>query len=427
VFEDHSTQRLRWLDVLIDGEGHMSSSPVEDVAGFKQLDKDRQKLVQMKEWEGTIVVGVRDDDEGKFESGWVLVDSGVRYEDHGDHGHWSFRNAPSEIHSRLDQGQGNPAHLYEYGGRFFVANDRLSGYTRIDPSPYSAAIASTPLDDVSRFMEGGGNHITLAVVDDVVGYASWIDGAGPNQGRVDVTPVTAGKTSRAAYSFHLPTGGIHGAIANSGRVFLAPSDGVCWVDADREVSRTPEEVKVNHISLGKNGDKPRRTGAFVNQGKYVLCVTGSGIDSHLVLIDATETTPSSHIVPLKADAGAKVVTPQVVTSAKGELLAMTFHDHEGEGAKDDVLQIVSLDPDRDGDYRDAVPLKSLKVGPSEVDGHYGHHAMAFDSDRRFGFVTNPGSGTISVVSLDRLETVAELAVGGKPTAIVARGGRYHSD
>ena len=60
IFEDHSTQRLRWLDVLIDQEGRISGGAVTDVPGFKSLDAERQKLVQMREVEGTIVVGVRD-------------------------------------------------------------------------------------------------------------------------------------------------------------------------------------------------------------------------------------------------------------------------------------------------------------------------------------------------------------------------------
>jgi hypothetical protein len=425
VFEDHSTQRLRWLDVLISSDGELSATTVEDVAGLKQLDAERQRLVQMRESEGTIVVGVRDNDEGKIESGWVLVDPGVRYDDHGDHGHWSFERPPSVTHSRLDQSQGNPAHVYEYGGKFFVANDRLAGYTRLDPGQVSGTDGTG--DPSPRFIEGGGNHITLAVVDDVVGYSCWIDGGGPNKGRVDVTPLTSNPVSKAAYSFSLPTGGIHGAIANSGRVFLAPSDGVCWVRADRDGSCKPEEVQVHHVSLGTSDDKPRRTGAFTNHGKYVLCVTGKGADSQLALIDATAESPRAQLVPLKASSGAKVVTPVLVTTPGGDSFAMAFHDHEGEAATEDVLQIINLDPDKNGDCTDAASVKLLKVGPSDVDGHYGHHAIAFDADSRFGFITNPGDGTIGVISLDRLETIATLKIGGKPTAITACGGRHRSD
>ena len=133
-------------------------------------------------------VGVRDDEEGALESGWVLVQSGVGYADHGDHGHWSYKKKPEVVDSRLDKKQGNPAHLYLYDGRFFVANDKLNGYTHIDPARYATAEARSLGKGTPQFLSGGGNHITLAVVDNKVGYSCWIDGGGPNQGRVDVTP-----------------------------------------------------------------------------------------------------------------------------------------------------------------------------------------------------------------------------------------------
>ncbi len=159
---------------------------------------------------------MRDDDDGAFESGWVLVKSGVICNDHGDHCHWTFKKQPTVIDSRLDKNQGNPWHLYLYDGRFFLATDKLNGYTRIDPAKYEEG------KDKPRFLRGGGNHITLAVVDDKVGYSTWIEGGGPNQGRIDVTPLTDRQKGEPKYSFKLPSGGIHGAIANSGKVFFAP-------------------------------------------------------------------------------------------------------------------------------------------------------------------------------------------------------------
>lgn len=45
-----------------------------------------------------------------------------------------------------------------------------------------------------------------------------------------------------------------------------------------------------------------------------------------------------------------------------------------------------------------------------MDGHFGHHDMAFDAEKRFGFFTNPGDGTISVLSLKTLEVVTTLTL-----------------
>lgn len=72
-------------------------------------------------------------------------------------------------------------------------------------------------------------------------------------------------------------------------------------------------------------------------------------------------------------------------------------------------------------------VKTLKVGRSAAEGHFGHHDMAFDAERRFGFFTNPGDGTVSVLSLKTLEVIATFTVGGTPTAVVACGSRETED
>ncbi|MBX3441995.1 MAG: hypothetical protein KF774_06290 [Planctomyces sp.] len=420
-FEDHATQQLRWATVLIDGDKTLTLESPAAVPGVPPLDAERQKLVQMRQTDRYIVLGIRDDDGGQFASGWTLVDSGVSYRDHGDHGHWSFRDAPSVLASQVDAQQGNPAHVYEYDGRVYVANDQKGGYTRIDPLSLEPGQPVSPAG-VSKFIEGGGNHITLAVVDDKVGYSCWIDGGGPRKGQVDVTLLSA-DPPKPAYSLALPTGGIHGAIANSGKVFFAPSDGICWVEADLTASQKPEDVTIRHISLGSADGKPRRTGAFVSHGRYVIFVTGKGADTHLAIVDAAVDEPSVKLVPLSVKDGGKAVTPAIATTPQGAPLAFVFHDHDADLDIQDQLEIVELDPNGDGDCRDLRVLKSLAIGPSAVEGHNGHHAITFDADRRFGFFTNPGDGTITALSLLTLEPAATFPVGGKPTAIIARGSR----
>lgn len=424
--QDLKTCSLKWADVTLSPDKKLALGTFADVSGFKKLDPAKQKLVQMREAGSLVCVGVRDDEDGAFESGWVLVQSGVGYTDHGDHGHWSYKKTPEVVDSRLDKQQGNPAHLYLYDGRFFLANDRLNGYTRIDPSKYATNEARKLGKGEPRFLVGGGNHITLAVVEDKVGYSAWIDGGGPNKGRVDVTPVTASAKSEPAYSFHLPTGGIHGAIANSGKVFFAPMDGIDWVEADTALKLKADQVKVHHIDLGKEGDKPQRTGAFVNHGHHVLFVIGKEAPS-LVLVNAKDTEPKTVMVPLAVKKGTQAVTPAVVTSVDGKAYAFVFHDRVKDADTEDFLEVIALDPNGDGDLSDAKSIKTLKVGRSAVEGHFGHHDIAFDADRRYGFMTNPGDGTISVLSLKTLEVVATFAVGGTPTAIIARGGEDHDD
>jgi len=426
-FQDHAARALRWADLRTDDNGRLRLDRVVDVPGFKKLNVDRQKLVQMAESQGLILVGVRDEDDGQYESGWVLLHSGVRHEDHGDHGHWIYKARPEVLDFRLDKQQGNPAHLYVYGGSFYLANDKLNGYTRLDPAQYGKDKRGQKTLGKPTFIKGGGNHITLAVANNQVGYSCWIDGGGPNKGRVDVTPVGSSEVSEPAYSFHLPTGGIHGAIENCGKVFFAPADGICWVRADLALKLKPDEVKIHHIPLGTHGDKPLRTGAFVNHGQYVLFVSGRQSSSRLVLLDARQDQPEPIVIPIECSENHRLTTPAVVTTARGRALAFVFHDHDRSVQTDDHLTIVELDPNRDEACSDAQVLRTIKVGKSQVDGHFGHHDIAFDADRRWGFLTNPGDGTLTVLSLEDLTVKAEFKVGGMPTHIIASGGTETED
>jgi len=73
------------------------------------------------------------------------------------------------VGSRLDKQQGNSAHLYLYDGHFFLANDKLNGYTRIDPAKYATIEGRKLGKGKPQFLTGRGNHITLAVVEGKVG------------------------------------------------------------------------------------------------------------------------------------------------------------------------------------------------------------------------------------------------------------------
>ncbi len=422
--------RLLWQDrdkdVLMYGEVHagekwiVSASPVK---GFPKLDVEKQDLVQMEHAGGHLLIGVRDNDDGKFQSGWITVDTGVREEPHGDHSHWKFVSAPSVKSSRLDTEQGNPAHLYLYNGNFYMANDKKNGFTQLDPKD----LAARPAEQCGSFFTGGGNHITMAAVDNKVCYSTWIDGGGPNMGRVDVVNLKKTDGDKLAYSFNLPTGVIHGATANSGRVFFAPADGVCWVDADTSLTKTAETVVVNHISLGKEegAEKSNRTGAFVNQRNWVLFTTGGPEGkSSLCMIDAKAAQPSVIKLPINVADGLSLTTPEVVLASGGKRYAFLFQDRK-EGEIQEQLTIVDLDPDGDRNFSDARIAKTIPVGASKVDGHHGHHSVSFDSEGRLACFTNPGDGTIWVMSLKDLTVRAKSIVGGTPTAICAMGAPEH--
>ena len=416
LWQDRAKDTLMWGEVHGGEKWIVSASTVKD---FPKIDVKNQDLVQMEYAEGHLLVGVRDNDDGKFQSGWVAVDTGIREEPHGNHSHWNFVSSPSVKSSRLDADQGNPAHLYLYNGYFYMANDKKNGFTHMAPKD----LIAKPAKDCGTFCTGGGNHITLAAVDNTVCYATWIDAGGPNMGRVDVVNLKQTDGEKIAYSFKLPTGVIHGATANSGRIFFAPEDGVCWVDADKSLSKTVASVVVKHISLGKEEgvEKPNRTGAFVNQRNWVLFTTsGPEGKSALCLLDAKAAEPTVIKLPIDVADGLALTTPEVVLASGGKRYAFLFHDRK-VGELQEQLTIVDLDPNGDRNLSDAKIAKTIPVGPSKVDGHHGHHSVSFDSEGRLACFTNPGDGTIWVMTLKDLTIRAKSVVGGTPGQIVAIG------
>ena len=427
LVQDHAACTLRWGDIRIAADGSLSLDPLEVIPGFPMLDQDKQNLVQMEAIGERILCGVRDKEDGEFGSGWVMLTSGVRYVDHGDHGHWIFRRKPRVLDHRIDANQGNPAHLYVYQQRFYLANDLKKGYSEFVPERWSL---TSEVRGEPRFIPGGGNHITLAVAGEPpqVGYGTWIDGGGPNAGRVDVSRLPADTTPPSiAYSFKLSSGVIHGATTAAGKVFFAPNQGIDWVSADLTVSQSAKTIKIQHIDLGKSGEKPRRTGAFTVHANHVFCVTGSGPDAQLVFFDARENHPQPTFLSLAAAEGLKPVPPIIVTPPNQSPLALIFLDRDGSTEAMDTLQIVALDPNRDGNFTDARIDATLAVGKSAVSGHYGHHDAAADANGEFAFITNPGSATISALDLKRKVIVAEFTVPGMPTHLIAAGGRETDD
>jgi len=418
VWQDREKKTLLWGDVVKVGSG-LLLQPDGAVDGFPKLDSARHELVQMERIGSVLLVGVRDDDRGQFLSGWVAVDLGVDEVPHGDHSDFTYRSPPRVIASVLDKSQGNPAHLYVYDQAFYLANDSLNGYTRLTP----AQLAGAASPRTGTFHRGGGGHITLAAVGHQVGYGTWIPGGGPDKGRIDVSNLRKFGEESLAYSFHLPVGGLHGAIANSGRVFFAPSDGVYWLDADLELKQKAETVTVSHLSLGKDAesDRPLRTGAFTNHRNWVLFTTGRQQNSALCLIDASAPQPAVVRLTIPVADGLSLVTPEVVSAATGKQYAFIFQDRR-EGEIREKLAIIDLDPNADRNFVDAALVKTLEIGPSRVEGHYGHHTISFDEDRRYGLLSNPGSGDLWMLSLADLSIVGKYKVGGMPTKVTVVGG-----
>ncbi len=260
----------------------------------------------------------------------------------------------------------------------------------------------------------------MAAVDNTVCYSTWIDREGENKGRVDVVPLTS--TTAKGYAFHLPTGGIHGATTNSGKVFFAPSDGICWVEADKQLAAKNVTESVNHISLGKDAqDKPLRTGAFTNHQQWVLFNVGSGPTASVCLLDAKSPKPSLIKFTVGLDEGTTMTTPVALMNKNKQHYACVFQESK-DHSQPEKLIVIQLDSNGDGQVGDLSVATSLVVGASQIDGHSGHHELTTTGSGRFAFLTNPGQGEIWVLSLTDLTIQAKLKVDGVPTHLSVVGG-----
>jgi hypothetical protein len=371
---------------------------------------------------GKIMLGVRDDEDGEFQSGWVLIDTGVEEEDHGDHSHWYYNSAPKVIASRLDESQGNPAHLYCYDGVFYLANDRIGGFTRLDPKAISSDTDPASIDAMAAFHTGGNGHITLAVAGDMA-FSTWMSREEANAKRVDVTSISAAGNKEIAYSFDALSGGLHGATYQADKVFFAPSEGINWISVPKTSKAKPESLVVHHIDLGVDGDKPRRTGLFTTHDGHVMFTSGSGAASFLGIIDARVETPEVNRIELNVDAKSRAHGPAIVRTRAQGPIAFIFHDHAKDVEAPNVATVIHLDPNRDGSFADAKIAGEMTVGASQVEGHGGHHDMAFDALGRMGVIANPGDRTLEVISTTDLKSVVRVELPFVPARLLSVGGR----
>lgn len=424
-WQDDAAKVLKWAD-LVAGDA-LELKTAAPVLEWPSLNAQRQTLVQMETTQGWLLIGVRDDADGKFQSGWILVDTGVEEEEHDDHSHWRYRRPPRVVATQLDDQQGNPAHLYCYDAVFYLANDKRNGYTRL------AAAEISPQDDIetirrrATFHQGGGGHITLAAVHKSLGYATWPDREGPQAGRVDVTRLSPQGNTLIAGSFQLPSGGLHGATVNQGKVFFAPLDGICWVSAQPVLAAEFKAPEIQHLSLGQDGDRPRRTGAFTNFGRHVGFVSGRGPEASLCVLDAAHSRPVIQQISLKMAEGNRPAGLTFVQPRTGAALAFVFHDHAVGVDAPYRMSVIEVDPNSDQDWSDARIAQELDVGRSLVEGHAGHHSLAVDGARRRALFTNPGDGELAVYSLDERRQIQKFQVGGVPSKVLAVGGRDSGD
>jgi len=417
VWQNVQDRSLHWGEFVQVGPSIVFQNQGK-ITGFPELTGN-QVLGTMERINNMLVLGVKGGPPGQPQGGWLAVDLQVTEQLHGDHSDYTYGDAPRVTLSVLSDSKKYPIHLYEYNNEFYMANDPLNGFTRIAPDKLMAGGG----DALGVFYRGGGGHITMAAVNKKVGYSTWMGKTESGKGRIDVVNLNKPGEQSIAYSIESPTPGLHGAITNSGKVFMAPEDGIIWLNADLELSGGTEFVKVNHISLGKNpeDDKPYRTGSFTEHKDWVMFLAGKDDDRGLCLVQASAETPTVSKLIVETKPGLSLGMPECVTALSGKNYAMAFQSKRAGDAVEQ-LTVINLDPNQDRDFSDAKVEKSIDVGSGLVEGYRSYHSIAFDDDEKFAVFTNPADGEICLFSLDKLKVISRQKVGGIPTGIIATGG-----
>lgn len=420
-FLDDESQTVKWAELLAGDKPTMG--PVREISGFPKLDPARQKIVALKAAAGTILAAVRDTQDDGAPRGWVLIECGAYEEAHGDHSHWIYPVAPRIRAAVLDDQQPPPSQIYEYEGVFYLAHGGHGGFTRIDPTAMSPTESGEAIRRRAAFHAGGGGRSSLAAVGKVVAFSAWDDREGPNKGRVDVTALRTIGNDNPTFSFQLPYGGIHATTANHGKVFFASPDGLSWVEVPRRISAETPALPVRHVAMGTPDAGTFQPISFANFGRYVTFVSDVGPNSAFCFVDASANEPRVMRLPLGMAEGRSPGNYELTRSRKGLSLAFVFQESAADANPFDVLSVLELDPDRNGDWSDAKVAHEIKIGAGPTEGKAGRHSLAVEADRRRALYTNPGDGTVMVLSIEDRKTITGFKVGGTPTTILAVGGR----
>ncbi len=81
-----------------------------------------------------------------------------------------------------------------------------------------------------------------------------------------------------------------------------------------------------------------------------------------MILNAKDAEPKPVLVPLGVKPGTQAITPEVVRTAWGKDYAAGVPRPHKDSDAQDVLEVISLDPNDDRDFSDAKVLKTLKVG-----------------------------------------------------------------
>lgn len=407
-WRDGETNQLSFADITTTNRWNMKRGWV---TGFPKMQSG-QSIGDMHQAAGAVMVGVNRDADGA-NGGWVAIDSGAFEQPHGNHNHWMYTNSPQVRNSQLTSGKNGATNVRVSDNQLLVMEQGTAEVTQANPNQLKSNGGAQP----SRF-SAGGKDIRMTTVNGIIGYAASTSSADESV-QVKVLDLRSA-TPVEKYSFVLPCHSVSAATTNSGRVYFATDEGIFWLLADTSLTKTAESVVFQKI------ETRTQTSHFENQKNWLLFTEVGETDSSLCMVNTLQQQPAIQRLPISVSEGLRLSDPSTVLCL-GRRYAYLFQDAVAtESPQSEKLTVVELDPNRDGDFRDAMVKSTVDVGaskPAEDGG--GRHHVSFDAFGRHAVITNPGDGLIMVMTVRDSKIVANFKVGGAPDQIVAVGAAEH--
>lgn len=401
-FADDDGAVVKFCDIVQAAELYLSIG--EPIADCPKLDATKIELSCLAANSGYAVVGVRSKEGGA--GGWILIESGVAEEPHGNHSHWAYPRKPRVVGYDLGSAV-NPVECVVHDSQFYLVGHQARSWIRIDARK---APSARDADAVKRLAtvhasEKGAGRTWISN-----GFAAWTSsGNSPIEFGAIAPDGTIGQVKNTT----IPNGNATSVVVHGGQIFIG---------TDKDVyatTLTGAQSPANGLNLQLKEETLGPLSAGTSGVAVVKSAEGS---AGLVVINPGRSPMTVTSVPLSVVKGAHVTTPRWIQTRRSPPMVVLFVDQPEVSKELDQMIWIEADPNYDGEFRDAKVRKIMDIAQSKVIGDRGHHDIVMNYDRRYGVFGNSGAGSLSLVDLEKMANSSFL-MGGRPGRLAIIGGR----
>lgn len=421
-WQDRESGKLSFADIVATNKWNLKRGWVQD---YPSIDAKSQSLSDIRVVGIAVVAGLSATEKNSVGGGWIVLDSGVFEEPHGNHFHWRYSKKPRVLQQNLTAADSGVTAVVNAERSCFLAGLPANGFTKVSAASLKSSGGKTVTPSDGLRFTGGGRRPIIAALNEAVAYAAWGEAEGESAGRVDVVNLKKPGAVSVAYSFQLPGGDVRAAAASSNKVYFATSEGIYRIDGDARLEQSTDTVKPIPV-LAKSGETSTLTTTETfSTDRNWLIFSSSGQSPSLCLINSAVSQQHILRVPIPMENGLTLSAPRIKLSL-GKRYAFLFQTRTGQDSSaQEMLTVVELDPNRDRNFSDARVKLSVPVGASKVSGQFGQHDICFDAYGHYAVFTEPGTGILNLMALKNLRVVARFRVGGAPDRIIAVGAPEH--